>query len=71
LPPRPRFSHASRRARDKSNMGRRKSERPGPSRKSEEPDAGPPGQPKWKLLLLAVIVALLALLFDFSVIDGF
>ncbi len=31
--------------------------------------ARPTGQARWKLLLLAAIVALLVLLFDFTVVD--
>jgi hypothetical protein len=40
-----------------------------PNRKRETPGNVPTGQARWKLLLLAVIVALLVLLFDFTVID--
>ena len=40
-----------------------------PNGKRERPGARPTGQARWKLLLLAAVVALLVLLFDFTVID--
>ncbi len=52
-------------------MGRRKSERSCPSHEIEKLGVGPPGQPRWKLLLLALIVALLVWLVDFNAIGGF
>jgi Flp pilus assembly protein protease CpaA len=39
-------------------------------RLNEKQGARPPGQSRWKLLRLALIVALLAILFDFNVIGG-
>jgi len=51
-------------------MGRRKPERPGLGHEIDKSAAGRPGQSKWTLLWLAVIVALLVLLFDFTAIGS-
>lgn len=51
-----------------SKMEHRKSERPG--RGHETDSAGLPGRSKWTLLWLAVVVALLVLLFDFTAIGS-
>ena len=56
---------------EKSNREHRKSEQPDPSHDIEKLGAGLPGQSKWKLLLLALVVALLVWLFDFNAIGGF
>jgi len=51
-------------------MGRRKPDRPGLGHEIDKSVVGPPRQSKWTLLWLAVIVALLVLLFDFTAIGS-
>ena len=46
------------------------SDRPGPKSDNKSQGVRPPGQSRWTLFLLALMVALLVLLFDFSALRG-